>query len=317
LDNIVVHRQLNRHCMFHTSSSLQCNFVIVEATYIVYWFGECFFFVGFGCACCCLVQLCKVSVGACCLLLFTSTLQGCCCCLVHNSTCASAFHRFRVSFHAIVSFSIPSLLFSVCSLQVRMFAYFYWHARHMFLVPSVLRLQFRNRWRYICCLLVRWLLLVRWFVGSSVVGCVCLAQVYELWGPGAAVGPVRAFSLVWCLLFSFVYFGFAGLGSCADSWSCFFFFFFFFFFYYYFFWALYGVQSPCTHEWTCSCVIFPVWRGRYMFCSAVKFCWYFSVDMIENSGIKNNWTTTCAIAISVVFLLKIKHMQNALINHIW
>jgi hypothetical protein len=36
----------------------------------------------------------------------------------------------------------------------------------MFLVPSVLGLQFRNRWRYICCLLARRFLLVRWFVGS-------------------------------------------------------------------------------------------------------------------------------------------------------
>jgi hypothetical protein len=35
--------------------------VIVEATYIVYWFGGCFLFVGSSVvACCCLVQLCKV-----------------------------------------------------------------------------------------------------------------------------------------------------------------------------------------------------------------------------------------------------------------
>jgi hypothetical protein len=160
--------------------ALQCNFIIVEATYIVYWFGECFFFVG-------------------------SSVVACCCCLVHNSTCASAFHRFGVSFHAIVSFSIPSLLFSVCSLQVRMFAYFYWHARHMFLVPSVLRLQFRNRWRYICCLLVRWLLLVRWFIGSSVVGCVCLAQVYDLgpWGCSWACSFFLA-GLVLAIFFCFL-----------------------------------------------------------------------------------------------------------------
>jgi hypothetical protein len=109
-------------------------------------------------------------------------------CCTHNSTCASVVHRFRVSFDAIISFSIPSLLFSVCSLQVRMFSYFYWHARHMFLVPSVLRLQFGNRWRYICCLLVRWLLLVHWFVGSSVVACCCLAQVYEFGALGLQLG---------------------------------------------------------------------------------------------------------------------------------
>jgi hypothetical protein len=35
--------------------------VIVEDTYIVYWFGGCFLFVGSSVvACCCLVQLCKV-----------------------------------------------------------------------------------------------------------------------------------------------------------------------------------------------------------------------------------------------------------------
>jgi hypothetical protein len=49
----------------------------------------------------------------------------------------------------------------------------------MFLVPFVLRLQFGNRWRYICCLLVQWLLLVCWFIGSSVVGCCCLVEVYK------------------------------------------------------------------------------------------------------------------------------------------
>jgi hypothetical protein len=69
-----------------------------------------------------------------------------------------------------------------------MFDYFYWHARHMFLVPSVLGLQFGNRWRYICCLLVQWLLLVRWFVGSSVVACCCLAQVYEFEALGLQLG---------------------------------------------------------------------------------------------------------------------------------
>jgi hypothetical protein len=92
---------------------LQCNFVIVEATYIVCWFGECFFFVG-------------LSVAS--------------CCFVRDSTCASTFHRFGVSFDAIVSFCIPCLLFSVCSLQVRMFAYLQWHAPRMFPVPSVLGL---------------------------------------------------------------------------------------------------------------------------------------------------------------------------------
>jgi hypothetical protein len=83
------------------------------------------------------------------------------CCFVHESTCGSAFQHFRVSFDAIVSFS----LFSVCNLQVRMFSYFLWHGPRMFLVPSLLGLQFHNRWRYICCLLGRWFLLFLWFVG--------------------------------------------------------------------------------------------------------------------------------------------------------
>jgi hypothetical protein len=111
-------------------------------------------------------------------------------CLVHNSTCASAFHRFRLSFHDIYSFPIPSLLFTVCNLQVRMFSYFYWHACHIFLVPYVLRLQFRNHWRYIYCLLVRCL-----FVGLLVDGCVCLAQVYDL-GPWVCCWPIHTFLLV-------------------------------------------------------------------------------------------------------------------------
>jgi hypothetical protein len=72
---------------------------------------------------------------------------------------------FRSKFRCHNFIYICSLMFTICSLQIRMFDYFYWHARHMFLVPSVLGLQFGNHWRYICCLLVQWLLLVRWFFG--------------------------------------------------------------------------------------------------------------------------------------------------------
>jgi hypothetical protein len=56
--------------------------------------------------------------------------------------------------------------------------------------------------------------LVRWFVGCCVL---LFGSSLRVWGPRAIVGPVCAFSLVYCLLFSFVYFSFAGLGSCAGS----------------------------------------------------------------------------------------------------
>jgi hypothetical protein len=64
--------------------------------------------------------------------------------------------------------------------------------------------------------------LVRWFIGC----CLFLfGSSLRVWGPGAIVGHVRAFSLDCSMLFSFVYFGFAELGSCASNWRCFFFFF--------------------------------------------------------------------------------------------
>jgi hypothetical protein len=73
----------------------------------------------------------------------------------------------------------------------------------MFLVPSVLGLQFGNHWRYICCLLVQWLLLVHWFIGSSVASCCCLAQVCEFEVLGLQLGLFvlsRSF-VVCCFLF--------------------------------------------------------------------------------------------------------------------
>jgi hypothetical protein len=210
---------------------LQCNFVIIEATYIVYWFGECFFFVG--------------------------SLIATCYCFVLDSTCASAFRHFRVSFHAIVSFSIPCLLFSVCSLQVRMFAYLQWHGCRMFPVPSVLRLQFCNRWRYICYLLARWFLLVRWFVGFR----------FYLFGPGL---HFRAFGVQFNMFVLSRWFGaccFLLFDSALQGWGpapmvgAFF----LFFLDCYCFLGRFTVFSPCTHEWTCSCAIFPFYRGQYLF----------------------------------------------------
>jgi hypothetical protein len=113
--------QFNSHCMFHPCSA-------IEATYIVYWFGDCFFFVGLsGAAIVCFIL---VIVEARYIVywfgewfFFVGFSVVVFCCFARDSTCASAFHRFRVSFDAIVSFCIPCLLFSVCSLQVRMFAY--------------------------------------------------------------------------------------------------------------------------------------------------------------------------------------------------
>jgi hypothetical protein len=157
---------------------LECNLVIIEDTYIVCWFDGCFLFDGSSVvACCCLVQLCKVEdlrlrldllmlVACFCLLqlsrvgvlhahldLFFSLLCGVQ--VLHPQFnlcfCRSSF-RSKFRCHSFIS--IRSLLFTVCSLQVRMFDYFYWHARRMFLVPSVLGLQFGDHWRYICCLLV-------------------------------------------------------------------------------------------------------------------------------------------------------------------
>jgi hypothetical protein len=37
---------------------------------------------------------------------------------------------------------------------------------------------------------------------------------------------------------------------------------------------------------------------------AIIILGYFSVDMIQNSGITNNWTTRCAITMFVVILLR-------------
>jgi hypothetical protein len=202
-------------------------------------------------------------VDACCLLFFTSTLQGwgpafpvgsvffffagsmCC---THNLTCVSVIHRFRVSFNALISFSIRSLLFSVCNLQVRIFAYFYSHARHMFLVPSVLWLHFGNRWRYICCLLVRWLLLVHWFVSLLVDCCCCLAQGYEF-GPLELQLGLLVISH-WFVACCFLFFtsDLQGWGSTPTIGVAFF---------------LGGgghfaVFRSCTHEWNCDSIFFCV-----------------------------------------------------------
>jgi hypothetical protein len=125
-----------------------------------------------------------------------------------------------------------------------MFDYFYWHARHVFLVPSMLGLQFGNHWRYICCLLVQWLLLVRWFVGSLVVVSCCLAQVCKFEALGMQLG---LFVLAhWFVDFFFLLFtsGLQGWGLAPVAGAFFFHF---------------VVFRSCTRKWTCDYVIFHFW----------------------------------------------------------
>jgi len=166
--------------MFHISSLLGMWFSH-HWRYIycllVWWFLLVRWFVGSSVvAYCCLVQLCKVEdlhlqLDLLVFVAFFCFLQLCRVGILHPQLelffllCrVQVLHlQFDMFFYysSLLSkfwchsfISIRSLLFTVCSLQVRMFDYFYWHARHMFLVPSVLGLQFGDHWRYICCLLV-------------------------------------------------------------------------------------------------------------------------------------------------------------------
>jgi hypothetical protein len=222
---------------------LECNLVIFEDTYIVYWFGGCFLFVGSSViACCCLVQLFKVEdlhlqLDLLVIIACFCSLQLCRVGVLHPQLelyfllcgvqvlhpqfnlllCRSSL-RSKFRCHNFIS--ICSLMFIVCSLQVIMFDYFDWHARHMFRVPSVLGMQFGNHWRYISCLLVQWLLLVRWFVDSSVVDCCCLVQVCEFEVLRLQLGM---FMLPhWFVACCFLLFDSTLQGSCTDNWSCFF-----------------------------------------------------------------------------------------------
>ena len=118
---------------------LEWNLVIIEDTYIVYWFTGCWLFVSSSVAtCCCLVQLCKVEDLH--LRLDLLVLVACFCLLqlckvgvlhpqldlflrfvgfkscTHNWTCDSVIHHWRVSFNTIVSFVfiVCCLLFTLC-----------------------------------------------------------------------------------------------------------------------------------------------------------------------------------------------------------
>jgi hypothetical protein len=131
-----------------------------------------------------------------------------------------------------------------------MFAYFYWHARHMFLVPSVLRCSFVIvgdtyvvYWFGGCCL----------FVGSSVAGCFCLAQVYDFGALGLQLGMFvlsHWFGACCFLLFTSALQGWGPAPTVGA---------FFLLLLLLLFFGRFTVFRPCTHEWTCGCVICRVW----------------------------------------------------------
>jgi hypothetical protein len=118
----------------------------------------------------------------------------------------------------------------------------------MFLVPFVLGMQFGNHWRYLCYLLVQWLLLVRWFVGSSVAACCCLAQVCEFEVPGLQLGMfVLAHWFVTCCFLLFTS-ALQGWGPAPVVGAGFFFHF--------------TVFRSCTCKWTCGFVIYCIWQSQ-------------------------------------------------------
>jgi hypothetical protein len=148
---------------------------------LVHWFVGCCLLL-FGStlqlvSCFCLIQLCRVGV----MHLQLEMIFLLCGVQVHHPQFDLRFYHSSLwsKFRCHNFISIHSFLFTICNLQVRMFDYFYWHARHMFWVPFVLWMQFGNHWRHICCFLVQWFFLVRWFISSSVVACCCLVQVCE------------------------------------------------------------------------------------------------------------------------------------------
>jgi hypothetical protein len=191
---------------------LECNLVIIEDTYIVYWLLLVRWFVGSSIvAYCCLVQLCKVEilhpqldllvlVSFFCLLQFFKVgvlhpqlemffhfagFKSC----THNSTCISIVHRCLVSFDTIVSFVfvLCCLLFAVCKYE------------YLSISTRMVIICFR----FLLCLecnlvIIEDTYIVYWFTGC------CLF-----------VG-----SLVHRLLFVVVWFNFASLRSCTCNYAC-------------------------------------------------------------------------------------------------
>jgi hypothetical protein len=164
----------------------------------------------------------------------------------------------------------------------------------MFLVPSVLRLQFRNRWRYICCLLARWFLLVRWFVGCW----------FCLFGSGLRFGALGVqFGLfVLSRWFGACCFFFCLIRPCRVGVQRRWLEFFFFFWIIIVFWGALRCSAPAPRS-RHAVVLFSLSTEVDIY-SAVRFCWCFSAGMKENSCMQNCWRITCEIAISIVFLLE-------------
>jgi hypothetical protein len=101
-----------------------------------------------------------------------------------------------------------------------------------------------------------------WFVGSSVAGCFCLAQVYDFGALGLQLGLFvlsRWFGACCFLLFTSAL---QGWGPAPTVGAVFFLLLLLLF-------GCFTVFRPCTHEWTCGCVIFRVWRGRDLFCCKI------------------------------------------------
>jgi hypothetical protein len=160
----------------------------------------------------------------------------------------------------------------------------------MFPVPSMLRLQFCNRWRYICCLLVRWFLLVHWFVGCWL----CLFGSSLCFGALGVQFDLfmlsRWFGACCFLLFDLPL---QGRGPALVVGAI------FFFLDYCCFW---GALRCSTHTPTSRHVVVLFSLSTEVdICSDVRFCWCFSAGMKENSCMQNCSIVTCEIAISTIF----------------
>jgi hypothetical protein len=163
----------------------------------------------------------------------------------------------------------------------------------MFPVPSVLWLQFHNRWRYICCLLAWWFLLVRWFVG-------CWFCLFGLGLCFGALGVQFGLSSFLAGLVLAVFFGL--IRPCRVGVQRRWLEFFFFFWIIIVFWGALRCSTPAPTS-RHAVVLFSL-STEVDISSAVRFFWCFSAGMKENSCMQNHSRITCEIAIFIVFLLE-------------
>jgi hypothetical protein len=137
-----------------------------------------------------------------------------------------------------------------------------------------------------------------WFVGSWVVGSVCLPGV-------CALGPWGCSSASSCFLAGLVLAGFFSLirpcrVGVQRRWLELFFFFFFFGLLLFFGGALRcSAPAPTSQS---AVVLFSIFAEAAI-CICVRFSWCSSPAMKENSCIQNCWRITCEVTISIVFLL--------------